>query len=287
MGAQILDGNLIAAGIRADIAARVQMLLQQGKRPPGLAVVLVGSDPASRIYVRGKRKDCQEVGFHSITHELPDSTSQSELLDVVDRLNADPDIDGFLVQTPLPPQIDADAIIDRIDPLRDIDGFHPYNIGRLALRRPALRSCTPRGIMHLLAKSGVPIRGLSATVVGASNHVGRPMALELLLAGCTVTSAHRFTTDLPAQLRNADIVVSATGIPRLIKGEWIKSGAIVIDVGITREGQRLIGDIDFESAAERAGWITPVPGGVGPLTRAALLENTLEACLLRHADGRR
>ena len=287
MGAQILDGNLIAAGIRADIAARVQMLLQQGKRPPGLAVVLVGSDPASRIYVRGKRKDCQEVGFHSITHELPDSTSQSELLDVVDRLNADPDIDGFLVQTPLPPQIDADAIIDRIDPLRDIDGFHPYNIGRLALRRPALRSCTPKGIMHLLAKSGVPIRGLSATVVGASNHVGRPMALELLLAGCTVTSAHRFTTDLPAQLRNADIVVSATGIPRLIKGEWIKSGAIVIDVGITREGQRLIGDIDFESAAERAGWITPVPGGVGPLTRAALLENTLEACLLRHADGRR
>ena len=287
MSARILDGNLIAAGIRADIAARVQMLLQQGQRPPGLAVVLVGSDPASRIYVRGKRKDCQEVGFHSITHELPDSTSQSELLDVVDRLNADPDIDGFLVQTPLPPQIDADAIIDRIDPLRDIDGFHPYNIGRLALRRPALRSCTPKGIMHLLAKSGVPIRGLSATVVGASNHVGRPMALELLLAGCTVTSAHRFTTDLPAQLRNADIVVSATGIPRLIKGEWIKSGAIVIDVGITREGQRLIGDIDFESAAERAGWITPVPGGVGPLTRAALLENTLEACLLRHADGRR
>ena len=287
MGAQILDGNLIAAGIRADIAARVQMLLQQGQRPPGLAVVLVGSDPASRIYVRGKRKDCQEVGFHSVTHELPDSTSQSELLDVVDRLNADPDIDGFLVQTPLPPQIDADAIIDRIDPLRDIDGFHPYNIGRLALRRPALRSCTPKGIMHLLAKSGVPIRGLSATVVGASNHVGRPMALELLLAGCTVTSAHRFTTDLPAQLRNADIVVSATGIPRLIRGEWIKSGAIVIDVGITREGQRLIGDIDFESAAERAGWITPVPGGVGPLTRAALLENTLEACLLRHADGRR
>ena len=287
MGAQILDGNLIAAGIRADIAARVQMLLQQGQRPPGLAVVLVGSDPASRIYVRGKRKDCQEVGFHSVTYELPDSTSQSELLDVVDRLNADPDIDGFLVQTPLPPQIDADAIIDRIDPLRDIDGFHPYNIGRLALRRPALRSCTPKGIMHLLAKSGVPIRGLNATVVGASNHVGRPMALELLLAGCTVTSAHRFTTDLPAQLRNADIVVSATGIPRLIKGEWIKSGAIVIDVGITREGQRLIGDIDFESAAERAGWITPVPGGVGPLTRAALLENTLEACLLRHADGTR
>lgn len=282
MTAQILDGNAIAASLRADISRRVQSLQAAGRRVPGLAVVLVGNDPASKIYVRGKRRDCQEVGYHSETHALPEDTTQDALLELVATLNADPTIDGFLVQEPLPPQIDPDVIIDHIDPLKDIDGFHPYNIGRLALRRPALRSCTPKGIMHLLAKPGIKIRGLNATVVGASNHVGRPMALELLLAGCTVTSAHRFTQDLPATLKDADIVVSATGIPRLIKGEWIKPGAIVIDVGITREGDRLVGDIEFASARERASWITPVPGGVGPMTRAALLENTFDAYLARN-----
>lgn len=282
MTAQILDGNAIAARLRADISRRVQGLQAAGRRVPGLAVVLVGNDPASKIYVRGKRRDCQEVGYHSETHALPEDTAQDALLALVATLNEDPTIDGFLVQEPLPPQIDPDVIIDHIDPLKDIDGFHPYNIGRLALRRPALRSCTPKGIMHLLAQTGVKIRGLNATVVGASNHVGRPMALELLLAGCTVTSAHRFTQDLPATLHDADIVVSATGIPRLVKGEWIKPGAIVIDVGITREGDRLVGDVEFTAAAERASWITPVPGGVGPMTRAALLENTFDAYLARN-----
>jgi methylenetetrahydrofolate dehydrogenase (NADP+)/methenyltetrahydrofolate cyclohydrolase len=283
MTAQILDGNAIAASLRADIRQRVEALAAEGRRVPGLAVVLVGSDPASRIYVRGKRRDCQEVGYHSETHELPEDTTQATLLELVARLNADPRIDGFLVQEPLPKHIDPDVIIDHIDPLKDIDGFHPYNIGRLALRRPALRSCTPKGIMHLLAHPGLRIRGMNATVVGASNHVGRPMALELLLAGCTVTSAHRFTRDLPGQLREADIVVSATGVPRLVKGDWIKPGAIVIDVGITREGDRLMGDVEFDVAVQRAAWITPVPGGVGPMTRAALLDNTLNAYLTRSA----
>ena len=277
MSARILDGNALAVTIRKSISSEIQQRMMAGARAPGFAVVLVGNDPASEIYVRHKRKDCQEVGIISATHALPASVSQSELLAVVRAINADPLVDGVLVQAPLPPHLDADAIIDAIDPQKDVDGFHPYNIGRLALRRPALRSCTPKGIMRLIETTGVAIRGLNATVVGASNHVGRPVALELLLAGCTVTSTHRFTTNLPEHIANADIVVTATGVPRLVKGEWLKPGAIVIDVGITREGTRLIGDMDFASACERASWITPVPGGVGPMTRAALLENTLAA----------
>ena len=277
MSARILDGNAVAARIRAGIALQIKERIAHGARPPGFAVVLVGNDPASEIYVRHKRRDCQEVGIHSVVHELAATTSQDELLDLVSRINADPLIDGVLVQAPLPGHIDADRVVDAIDPRKDVDGFHPYNIGRLALRRPALRSCTPKGIMRLIEETGMAIRGLNATVVGASNHVGRPVALELLLAGCTVTSAHRFTTNLPEHLVNADIVVTATGVPRLVKGEWLKRGAIVIDVGITREGTRLVGDLDFASASERASWITPVPGGVGPMTRAALLENTLAA----------
>ena len=277
MAARILDGNAVAAGIRAAVALQIRQRIAGGARPPGFAVVLVGNDSASEIYVRHKRRDCQEVGIVSVVHELPATISQADLAALVRSINADPLIDGVLVQAPLPPHIDADSIIDVIDPQKDVDGFHPYNIGRLALRRPALRSCTPKGIMRLIEETGVAIRGLNATVVGASNHVGRPVALELLLAGCTVTSAHRFTTSLPEHLANADIVVTAAGVPRLVRGEWIKPGAIVIDVGITRQGGRLVGDLDFASASERAGWITPVPGGVGPMTRAALLENTLAA----------
>ena len=284
MSARILDGNAVAARLRAVVALEIKRRVIHGARAPGFAVVLVGNDPASEIYVRHKRKDCQEVGIVSVTHELPATISQHELLSVVREINADPLVDGMLVQAPLPAHIDADDIIDAIDPQKDVDGFHPYNIGRLALRRPALRSCTPKGIMRLIEETGVPIRGLNATVVGASNHVGRPVALELLLAGCTVTSAHRFTRSLAEHLANADIVVTAAGVPRLVKGEWLKQGAIVIDVGITREGGRLVGDLDFASARERAGWITPVPGGVGPMTRAALLENTLAAYDQRQAE---
>lgn len=281
MTARILDGNAIAAQIRTTVAHKVSLRIAQGARAPSLVVVLIGDDPASEIYVRHKRKDCEQVGIQSTVHALPESTSQADLLALVRALNAQPSTDGILVQAPLPAHIDADRIIDAIDPRKDVDGFHPYNIGRLALRRPAMRSCTPKGIMRLLEATGVAIRGLNATVVGASNHVGRPVALELLLAGCTVTAAHRFTQDLPVHIANADILIAATGVPRLIKGEWLKPGTIAIDVGITREGGRLIGDLEFDTASERASWITPVPGGVGPMTRAALLENTLDAFDLR------
>jgi methylenetetrahydrofolate dehydrogenase (NADP+)/methenyltetrahydrofolate cyclohydrolase len=279
--ASILDGKNLAKSLRADLAAAVQERLESGGRPPGLAVILVGNDPASEVYVRHKRRDCEEVGFHSVVQHLSENVTQQDLEERIVALNANPAIDGILVQLPLPPHIDSHRIIDRIDPLKDVDGFHPYNIGRLALRRPVLRPGTPKGIMQLLAITGVPIRGLDATILGASNHVGRPMGLELLLAGCTVTTAHKFSRDARASARSADILVSAVGKPGLVGGDWIKPGAIVIDVGITRSDDgKLRGDVVFDEAMEVASWVTPVPGGVGPMTRVAMLQNTLAA-----ADG--
>ena len=279
MNAQLIDGKLIAANLRKDIAAKVAERKGNHQRLPGLAVILVGSDPASQVYVSHKRKDCEEVGFLSRSHDLPATTSQQELLELIDSLNDDAEIDGILVQLPLPAHLDASQLLERIRPDKDVDGFHPYNIGRLAQRMPLLRPCTPMGIVRLLNSTGVDLYGLDATVVGASNIVGRPMALELLLAGCTTTVTHRFTKSLEEHVRRSDLVVVAAGKPGLVKGEWIKPGALVIDVGINRmEDGRLVGDVEFGPAAERASWITPVPGGVGPMTRACLLENTLHAC---------
>jgi len=282
MSAQILDGNRLARAWRARLAEQVAELVAQQQRPPGLAVVLVGNDPASEIYVRNKRRDCEEVGFKSNVQHLSDNVTQRELEDLITALNHDDSIDGILVQLPLPAHIEDARIIDRIDPLKDVDGFHAYNLGRLALRRPTLRSCTPKGIMALLEHTGLELRGLDATVIGASNHVGRPMLLELLLAGCTVTCCHKFTSDTGARARSADILVSAVGHPGLVPGDWIKPGAVVIDVGITRDDSgRLRGDVRFEEAVEVAGWLTPVPGGVGPMTRVAMLDNTLASRLSR------
>ncbi|HCF6794244.1 bifunctional methylenetetrahydrofolate dehydrogenase/methenyltetrahydrofolate cyclohydrolase FolD [Pseudomonas aeruginosa] len=278
MTAQLIDGKAIAANLRQQIAQRVTERRQQGLRVPGLAVILVGTDPASQVYVAHKRKDCEEVGFLSQAYDLPAETSQDDLLALIDRLNDDPAIDGILVQLPLPAHLDASLLLERIHPDKDVDGFHPYNIGRLAQRMPLLRPCTPKGIMTLLASTGADLYGMDAVVVGASNIVGRPMALELLLGGCTVTVTHRFTRDLAYHVSRADLVVVAAGKPGLVKGEWIKEGAIVIDVGINRQADgRLVGDVEYEVAAQRASWITPVPGGVGPMTRACLLENTLHA----------
>ncbi len=278
MTAQIIDGNAIAKSMRADIAVEVKDWIAAGRRPPGLAVILVGDDPASEIYVKGKRRDCDEVGFHSIVQHLSSHVTQRDLEERVMALNEDASIDGILVQTPLPEHIDEDRIIDCIDPSKDVDGFHAYNIGLLALRRPALRSCTPKGVMLLLEHIGLEFKGLDAAILGASNHVGRPMGLELLLAGCTVTTAHKFTRDTASKIRLADIVVSAVGKPGLVPPEWIKPGAVVIDVGITRgENNKLHGDVQFDAVKEVASWITPVPGGVGPMTRIALLQNTLQA----------
>ncbi|HZX51391.1 MAG TPA: bifunctional methylenetetrahydrofolate dehydrogenase/methenyltetrahydrofolate cyclohydrolase FolD [Pseudomonas sp.] len=278
MTAKLIDGKAIAASLRQQIAQRVAERRQQGLRAPGLAVILVGSDPASQVYVSHKRKDCEEVGFVSQAYDLPATTSQDELMALIDRLNDEPSIDGILVQLPLPEHLDSSLLLERIRPDKDVDGFHPYNIGRLAQRMPLLRPCTPKGIMTLLESTGADLYGMHAVVVGASNIVGRPMAMELLLAGCTVTVTHRFTKDLPTHVGQADIVVVAAGKPGLVKGEWIKEGAIVIDVGINRQADgKLIGDVVYETALPRAGWITPVPGGVGPMTRAGLLENTLHA----------
>ncbi|HSX89358.1 MAG TPA: bifunctional methylenetetrahydrofolate dehydrogenase/methenyltetrahydrofolate cyclohydrolase FolD [Pseudomonas sp.] len=278
MTAQLIDGKAIAASLRQQIAKRVAERRELGKRAPGLAVILVGSDPASQVYVSHKRKDCEEVGFVSQAYDLPASTSQADLMTLIDKLNDDPSIDGILVQLPLPEHLDASLLLERIRPDKDVDGFHPYNIGRLAQRMPLLRPCTPKGIMTLLQSTGTDLYGLHAVVVGASNIVGRPMAMELLLAGCTVTVTHRFTKDLAMHVSQADIVVVAAGKPGLVQGEWIKPGAIVIDVGINRQADgKLIGDVVYDTALPRASWITPVPGGVGPMTRACLLENTLHA----------
>ena len=284
MTAQLIDGKAIAANLRQNIAKRVAERRQKGLRAPGLAVILVGSDPASQVYVSHKRKDCEEVGFVSVAHDLPATTTQGELLGLIDQLNRDSAIDGILVQLPLPAHLDASQLLERINPDKDVDGFHPFNVGRLSQRMPLLRSCTPKGIMTLLESTGIDLHGQHAVVVGASNIVGRPMALELLLAGCTVTVTHRFTKGLPGHVAQADIVVAAAGKPGLVKGEWIKEGAIVIDVGINRQADgKLVGDVEYSAAAERAGWITPVPGGVGPMTRACLLENTLHAAEHLHA----
>ena len=278
MGARILDGKAIAADVRAQVKARVDARLASGQRVPGLAVVLVGENPASQVYVRNKRTACAEVGFYSELHELPATTSQEALLARVDQLNADAAIDGILVQLPLPAQIDEEAVIERILPTKDVDGFHPYNVGRLSLRMPVLRPCTPKGVMTLLARTGQALEGLDAVVIGQSNIVGRPMALELLAARCTITVCHSRTKDLADKARAADVLVVAIGRARYVPGDWIKPGALVIDVGMNRDARgKLCGDVDFAAASERAGWITPVPGGVGPMTIASLLENTLQA----------
>ena len=278
--ARILDGKRIAEELLDSLKGRVDARLAAGKSRPGLAVVLVGNDPASGVYVRNKRRAAEKVGIRAIDHDLPADTSDAELLTLIDALNADPDVHGILVQLPLPDRRDPTALIHRIDPGKDVDGFHPENVGHLALRQFGLRPCTPRGITTLLAWTDRPVRGASATIVGVSNHVGRPMALELLIAGCTVTCCHKFTPHavLESSVRGADILVVAVGRPALIPGEWVKPGAVVIDVGINRlDDGRLVGDVGFEAAAQRASWITPVPGGVGPMTVATLMQNTLEA----------
>jgi len=286
MSARILDGKTISADMRAGVKAKVDALLAGGGRRPGLAVVLLGKDPASGIYVRNKRNACAEVGFHSELHELSDTSPQEQVLGLIDALNADPRIDGILIQLPLPDRIDEEAVIERILPTKDVDGLHPYNIGRLALRTPpVLRPCTPKGIMTMLEHTGCKLEGLDAVVIGESDIVGRPMALELLAARCTITVCHKHTRDLAEKTRGADILVTAVGRPRFIPGDWVKEGAVVIDVGINRTGDGgLVGDLDFPSVSRRAAWITPVPGGVGPMTIASLLENTLQAAQL-HMEG--
>lgn len=282
MSAQIIDGKKIANDIKDQLKLRVEKRLQQGLRIPGLAVIKVGNDPASEVYVRNKRQSCEKVGINSVAHDLPEETSQETLLSLIDELNNDTAIDGILVQLPVPEHINSETIIERIHPDKDVDGFHPYNIGRLALRIPVLRPCTPRGIMTLLNQTmdtmGQSIKGMNVCIVGASNIVGRPMGLELLLAGCTVTTCHRFTKNLADHVSNADILVVAVGKPGIVNSEWIKTGAIVIDVGINRlETGQLVGDVDFDTAKEKAAYITPVPGGVGPMTVATLLQNTVDA----------
>lgn len=282
MAAQIINGKAIADNMLNAIKTRIENRVTLGMRAPTLAVILVGADPASGIYVRNKRLACEKVGIRSIAYDLPPTTTEADLLQLIDQLNRDNEVDGILVQAPLPPQIQDENVIEKIDPAKDVDGFHPYNIGRLAVRQPTLRSCTPFGVIKLLQTTGLELMGLDAVVVGVSNHVGRPMALELLLAGCTVTCCHRHTKDLAGTVARADIVVAATGKAGLIRGDWIKPGAIVVDIGITRlDDGSLCGDVDFAVAKERAGWITPVPGGVGPMTVATLMENTLLALELR------
>lgn len=280
MSARILDGKGIADTLLDELALRVEARMASGKARPGLAVVLVGEDPASAVYVRNKRKACKKVGIKAYDYDLPADTSDEKIAQLIDQLNEDPKIHGILLQLPLPGNRDGSELIHRIDPRKDVDGFHPENVGHLVLRQFGLRPCTPRGITTLLAFTDKPVRGATATIVGVSNHVGRPMALELLIAGCTTISCHKFTPKdvLEAQVRQADILVVAVGKPGLIPGEWVKPGAVVIDVGINRmDDGRLVGDVGFEAAFERASWITPVPGGVGPMTVATLMQNTLEA----------
>ena len=278
MTAQILDGKAIAESLKQDLKRATDIRLKSGKRPPGLAVVLLGADPASVVYVSSKRRGCEEIGFKSTSYDLPMTTTEAELLELINTLNHSSEIDGILVQLPLPVHINADNIIEHIAPHKDVDGFHPYNIGRLAQRNPQLRPCTPKGMITMLNKTGIDLRGQEAVVIGASNIVGRPMSLELLLAGCTTTVCHRMTRDLELHVRRADILIVAVGKPNFIPGEWVKLGAIVLDVGINRlKDGSLVGDVEFHAAREKAAWISPVPGGVGPMTVATLLENTLYA----------
>ncbi len=284
MSANILDGKALAAEIRAQVRDAVKQRLSRGLSAPGLAVLIIGGDAASQVYVRNKRRACEEVGFKSFSHDLDGNISQKELLSLIDTLNGDAMVHGILVQLPLPAHIDEEAVIERIDPDKDVDGFHPYNVGRMVLRLPRLRSCTPRGIMTLLARTGVSLEGLDALILGQSNIVGRPVAMELLAARCTITICHTRTRDLPAKIRAADLVIVSAGRPELVRGDWIKEGAIVIDVGINRrDDDTLVGDVEFEAARERASWITPVPGGVGPMTVATLLQNTLQAAEMADA----
>jgi len=278
MTAQLIDGKAVAAQLKAELSKKVSEKLAHGQRRPGLAVILIGDDPASSIYVRNKRESCEQVGIQSFYHALPENTEENQLIELIHQLNHDEKVDGILLQLPLPKHIHANKMLDQIDPRKDVDGFHPYNLGRLAQRRPLLRPCTPFGIMLLLDHIQQAYKGSHAVVVGASNIVGRPMAFELLIAGSTVTICHRFTHNLAYFVEQADILVSAVGKPNFIKGEWVKKGCTVVDVGITRlEDGTLSGDIEFAAAKERAAWITPVPGGVGPMTVAVLLRNTLVA----------
>lgn len=278
MSAQLIDGKQIALNLREKIAATIQQLTQAGNRVPALAVILVGADPASEVYVRNKHLACEKAGIESRSYSLAADTSQQQLEELIDKLNADTSLDGILLQLPLPKHLDATPLLERIDPRKDVDGFHPYNMGRLVQRQPLLRPCTPKGIMTLLHSVEPDLSGLKATVVGASNIVGRPMALELLLAGCTVTITHSRTKNLANEVATADIVVVGVGQPNMVPGAWIKPGALVIDVGINRlDDGSLVGDVEFAAASQRAAWITPVPGGVGPMTVASLLENTLQA----------
>jgi methylenetetrahydrofolate dehydrogenase (NADP+)/methenyltetrahydrofolate cyclohydrolase len=278
MPAHIIDGKAVAQRVTDEVRGNVAAHVAAGGVAPGLAVVLVGENAASQVYVRNKRRTTEAVGMRSFAHDLPASASEAEVLALVDRLNADPTVNGILVQLPLPKHIDPERVIERIDPKKDVDGFHPYNIGRLVLKMPMLRPCTPYGCMRLLKETGQDLVGMHAVVIGQSNIVGRPMALELLMARCTVTICHSATRDLPGIVRQGDIVVAGVGKAKFVPGDWIKPGAIVIDVGINRmEDGKLCGDVDFAEAAEVAGWITPVPGGVGPMTIATLLANTLRA----------
>jgi methylenetetrahydrofolate dehydrogenase (NADP+)/methenyltetrahydrofolate cyclohydrolase len=280
MAARLIDGRALAGTVKGGVRAQIGALAARGGRRPGLAVIRVGDDPASAVYVRGKRRACEEVGVLSLAYDLPGTTSEVQLLALIDALNHDARVDGILVQLPLPEQIGRTAVIERILPAKDVDGFHPYNIGRLAQRIPVMRPCTPYGVIRLLESIGAPFKGQNAVVVGASNIVGRPMSLELLLTGATATVCHRFTVDLREHVSRADILIVAAGKPGLIPGEWVRPGSIVIDVGMNRlpEGH-LVGDVGFAAARERAAWITPVPGGVGPMTVAMLMHNTLEASL--------
>ena len=285
MTAQIISGTQLASQIKSNVAQQISQYVAQGKRAPSLAVILVGADPASQVYVGSKRKSCAEIGITSQSYDLPENTTEQALLELIEELNQDTEIDGILVQLPLPKHIDSTKVIEQISPEKDVDGFHPYNVGRLCQRIPTLRACTPYGVMKLLETTGISFYGKHAVIVGASNIVGRPMALELLLAGCTVTVTHRFTEDLASHIRQADILVVAVGKPKFIKGEWIKEGAVVVDVGINRLEGKLVGDVEFEVAAQRASYITPVPGGVGPMTVAMLMQNTLSAYEKQQGDA--
>ena len=284
MAAELIDGRQLAGQVKGEVRRAIAAALAHGARRPGLAVVKVGDDPASGVYVRGKRRACEEVGIVSLAYDLPAPTPEAELLALIDELNADERVDGILVQLPLPAHIGRSRVLERIDPTKDVDGFHPYNIGRLAQRIPVMRPCTPYGVIRLLEHIGSPFKGQNAVVVGASNIVGRPMALELLLTGATATVCHRFTADLREHVSRANIMIVAAGKPGLIPGGWVRPGSTVIDVGMNRTALgHLVGDVEFAAARERAAWITPVPGGVGPMTVAMLMHNTLQASLQRRA----
>ncbi|MBP6344768.1 bifunctional methylenetetrahydrofolate dehydrogenase/methenyltetrahydrofolate cyclohydrolase FolD [Neisseriaceae bacterium CLB008] len=281
MAAQLMDGKAVSQSRIEWVKEQVAKRAEQGLHQPTLAVVLVGDDPASAVYVRNKKLACEKANVRSLSYEYDASLTEEALLQLIDELNDNSEVDGILVQLPLPKHIDSQKVLERILPHKDVDGFHPYNVGRLAVKMPLMRPCTPRGVMTLLDHYQIDPKGKKVVIVGASNIVGRPQALEMLLARATVTVCHSATQDLAHEVRQADIVVAGVGVPEMVKGEWIKPGAVVIDVGINRlENGKLCGDVEFTVAKERAAWITPVPGGVGPMTIATLLENTLDAARL-------